>query len=381
MAITIKCRLYPTHEQQEKLEQTLDGCRWVYNYFRKKQMSVEDMQFGLVELKESHPWLQNYHSKMLQMVVHQIDAARKALNTLKQHGRKTGKLAYSEECSTFVFNQSGFKIERRGHTDLLWLSKVGYAEIRLNRQPVNIKQIAVTRKSSGRWFANVVCEEARKLVPRIDTSKSIGIDVGIKNFLYDSEGGSVANPKFLTKMLKPLRRFDKKVSRRKIGSNNHEKATHMRARLYERMYNKRRDFLHKVSTEYARRYDLIFLERLAINNMVRNHKLARAILDCGWGTFKEMLEYKAKLVIGVEPAYTSIECSRCHEMVPKSLAVRTHVCPNCSLILDRDYNSAIVVEQRGCALLLCLPQGLREVTPVEISKRSMKQEEAIGLVR
>jgi putative transposase len=79
--LNFKFRLYPTKEQESALEQTLDGCRWVYNYFRKKPMSVEDVQFALVELKESHPWIRNHHSKMLQMVVHQIDAARKALHT------------------------------------------------------------------------------------------------------------------------------------------------------------------------------------------------------------------------------------------------------------------------------------------------------------
>lgn len=339
-------------------------------------MSVEDMQFTLVELKESHPWLRNYHSKMLQMVVHQIDAARKALNTLKQKGRKTGNLQYSEECSTFVYNQSGFKIERHGNTDLLWLSKVGYVEIRLHRQPSNIRQISVTRKRSGKWFANVICEETRQVVPRINTSKSVGIDMGIKNFAYDSDGRAVPNPLFLKSMLKPLRRVSRKVSRRQHGSNNYNKAKHMRARLYERIYNRRVDFLHKVSSEYARRRDLIFLERLSINNMARNHKLAGAILDSSWGTFKAMLQYKAKLVIKVNPAYTSVECSTCHEMVPKSLAVRTHVCPNCGLVLSRDHNYAIVIEQRG-RVLLCLPQELREVTPVEIAWQSLKQEETI----
>jgi putative transposase len=161
-----------------------------YNYFRKRQsISIEDMQFTLVELKESHQWLyNNYHSKMLPMVVHQIDAARSALKTLKEHGRKTDKLKYLEECSTFVYNQSGFKIERHGNTNLLWLSKLGYIEIRLSRQPVNIKQISVTKKPSGKWFANIVCEQSRPLIiPKIDTSKCVGIDVGITKFVHDSD--------------------------------------------------------------------------------------------------------------------------------------------------------------------------------------------------
>jgi putative transposase len=391
---TIKCRLYPDQIQREKLEQTLDGCRWVYNYFRtQKNLSVEDMQFALTELKESHPWLRNYHSKMLQMIVRQIDAARKALKTLAEHGRKTGRLKYSKECNTFVYNQSGFRIERHGNTDLLWLSKVGFVEIRLlHKQPSNnIKQISVTRKPTGRWFANIVCEEeARQLVitPRIDiSSKCVGIDVGITKFVHDSDNREVENPQFLKKMLKPLRRIDRKVSRRQFGSSNYQKAKHMRARLWERIYNKRHDFLHKVSTAYSKRYDLIFLERLQIPNMVKNHHLARSVLDSGWGYFKSMLKYKAKAVIEVNSAFTSVDCSKCGNKVQKSLAARTHRCDKCGIALDRGYNASLNILQRGRRAMLCLslplllPMGHREVTPVEILWGSQKQEESSGLVQ
>ncbi|SRR5579885_455336 len=383
MTITVKCRLYPTAQQQEMLEQTLDGCRWVYNYFRNKPMSIYDMQFALTELKESHPWLRNYHSKMLQMVVHQIDVARSGLRVLSKRGKKTGKLKYAEECNTFVYNQTGFKIERHGDTDLLWLSKVGYVgEIRLHRrQPYNIKQISITRKPSGRWYANIVCEQSRPLVvPPINTSKSIGIDVGITKFVHDSDNHSVDNPQFLKKMLKPLRRADRKVSRRQFGSCNYKKAKGMRARLWERIYNKRHDFLHKLSTVYAKRYDLIFVEKLNIMNMVRNHKLARSIVDSGWTTFKAMLEYKAKLVFEVNSYNTSVDCSRCGNKVAKSLAVRTHRCDKCGLVLDRDYNASLNILQSGKALLgdgIGLPMGHGEFTPVEIAaqQQSLKQEE------
>jgi putative transposase len=342
-------------------------------------MSVEDMQFALVELKESHPWLCNYHSKMLQMVVHQIDAARSALKTLSEHGRKTGKLKYSEECNTFVYNQSGFKIERHGKTHTIWLSKVDVLEIRMHRRTLlNIKQVSVTKKPSGKWFANIVCEEAKRAaIPRIDTSKCVGIDLGITKLVHDSDNHEVENPLFLKQnMLKPLRRADRRLSRRQFGSNNYQKAKHMRARLWERIYNKRHDFLHKLSTEYVRKYDLIFVERLQINNMVKNHHLARSIIDSGWGYFKEMLQYKAKIVLEVNPAYTSIDCSKCGNKVPKSLAVRTHHCDRCGTVLDRDYNAALNILQRGRMLLCLLPMVHGEVTPVEIVRQSMKQEEA-----
>ncbi len=131
--------------------------------------------------------------------------------------------------------------------------------------------------------------------------------------------------------------------------------------------------MHKTSTYYANRYDLIFLERLRVANLTRNHRLARMILDASWSTFKMMCYYKANRVMEVEPAYSSINCSRCGHKVPKSLAVRTHVCPRCGLVIDRDYNSAINHLHNGLKQLR-LPVERREVTPAEIVQQSRKQE-------
>ena len=138
----------------------------------------------------------------------------------------------------------------------------------------------------------------------------------------------------------------------------------MLARLYERINNKRRNFLHQTSTYYASRYDLIFLERLRVANLTRNHRLARKILDSSWSTFSMMCQYKANRMVEVEPAYSSIDCSRCGHPVPKSLAVRTHVCPKCGAVLDRDYNSAINHLQNGLQSL-DLPMERGKVTPAE----------------
>jgi putative transposase len=103
-----KFRLYPTEEQEARLVETLDGCHWVYNYFNKGKMSEFDMNYALVELKEQHPWLRNYHSKMLQMVAKQVASARNALEVLKAHGHRTGKLRYREhdDYNSFTYNQS-----------------------------------------------------------------------------------------------------------------------------------------------------------------------------------------------------------------------------------------------------------------------------------
>lgn len=366
--LNYKFRLYPTHEQEQRFVETLDGCRWVYNYFYKREMSEFDMNYALVELKEQEPWLYNYHSKMLQMVGKQIATARKVLGTLKACGYNTGKLHYSEHdnYNSFTYNQSGFRIEH----DRLLLSKIGSIKIVLHRQPVDVKQVTVTRQA-GKWYAIVTCKIVKPVFKFINPRKSVGIDVGITKFSHDSDDHEVENPLVLAKMIRPLRRAHRRVSRKLKGSNNHAKSKSMLSRLHRRAYNKRRDFLHKLSTEYSRRYDVIFLERLRTLNMVKNRHVARYVLDSGWRTFKTMLEYKAKMVLEVEPRNTSIDCSRCGYSVPKSLAVRTHICDSCGLVLDRDHNASLNILCRG---LSRLPVECREVTPVEIAYRSRKQE-------
>jgi putative transposase len=135
--LNYRFRLYPTKEQELALEQTLDGCRWVYNYFLSiPKMSEFDMNYALTELKEQHPWLRNYHSKMLQMVAKQVSAARKVAK---------GKLTYRYNFTAFTYNQTGFRIA----DNKLSLSKIGSIRIVLHRQPVNVKQVTICKKKDG----------------------------------------------------------------------------------------------------------------------------------------------------------------------------------------------------------------------------------------
>jgi putative transposase len=317
--------LYPTFEQEQRLVEALDGCRWVYNCFINIGLSSEyEMSYALTELKEQEAWLYNYHSEMLQMVSNKVAASFKALSALKRRGHRIGRLRYltHEEYNSFTNNQSGFKITRHGNTDLLWLSKIGYIEIRLHRQPVNIKQVTVCRKN-GYWYALIAYEIGRRIFSFIDPQKAIGIDVGIAKFSHDSDNYEIENPLFLKQMLKPLRRAHRRLSRRQKDSKNYNKAKSWAARLHGRIARQRNDFLHKTSTYYACRYDIIFLERLRTLNIAKNRRVARYMLDSGWRTFKLMLEYKARMTIEVDPAYTSVNCPRCHNQVPKTLAMRT----------------------------------------------------------
>ena len=384
-----KFRLYPTVQQEKRLQNNLNVCKWVYNKFVESAqtgfLTRNDMNYMLTELKQQEPWLYNYHSKMLQMISVQVDGSQKALVQLRKKGYKTGMLRFARygEYRTFTYNQSGYNLERHSDKDLLWLSKIGFVEIRKHREPIgNIKQIIVSRSKSGKWHAIITCKIDNTTIPKLNFSKVAGIDVGIKQFAYDSQGHVTPNPLNLKKMLKPLARIQRKVSRRQKGSNNRKKAVRWYQRIHERIAHRRRDFHHKLSTQYARNNDVVFVERLAKLNMVKNRRLARNILDSGWGTFCNMLDYKCKMLVEVPARNTTVDCSRCGSMVPKSLAVRIHRCDNCGLVLDRDHNASINILKKGLDIFgIKLPQELREVTSVKILMRSMKQKEANGFSR
>jgi putative transposase len=343
-------------------------------YSKNKSVSRNDLNYFLTELKEQESWLYSYHSKMLQMISTQIDGAQKALKQLHENGKNTGSLKFKKygEYRTFTYNQSGFKIE----DGFLYLSKIGKTKIIQHRSlPENaqITQVIVSKSKSEKWYCSITCNVDMDL-PKISLTKSVGIDVGIKNLVYDSDGFVTKNPLNLQKLLKPLIRVQRKISRRKKHSNNRKKAVKFYRVIHERIKNRRKDFLHKLSTHYAKKYDVVFVERLSKLNMIKNHSLAQRILDSGWGTFTNMLDYKCMLV-EVPAKNTTINCSKCTNPVPKSLASRIHKCNVCGLILDRDHNAAINILNKGLEIFnIKLPQELRKVTPVEISLRSMKQE-------
>ena len=339
------------------------------------------MNYILTELKQSEPWLYNYHSKMLQMVSTQLEGSEKSLIELSKKGYKTGQLRFARynEFRTFTYNQSGYKLEMHGDKTLLCLSKIGDIRMTQHRNipgDTKIKQVTVTKSKSGKWFACMTIDtELLFNIPKISFAKAVGIDVGIKSFAYDSDGHRTPNPLNLKKMLKSLARVQRKVSRRKKGSSNMLKAILHMQKIHERIANRRKDFQHKLSAQYAKNNDVVFVEKLEKLNMVKNHKLARNIMDSSWGTFLQKLEYKCKLFVEVPARNTSINCSRCGNAVPKSLAVRIHKCDKCNLVIDRDYNASINILQKGLNIFNHdIPQELRELTPVKISRRSLKQE-------
>jgi putative transposase len=177
--------------------------------------------------------------------------------------------------------------------------------------------------------------------------------MGLKVFLVTADGQQVANPRHSRKGEKRLAKFQRRVSRRQKGSNRRKKAVVLLARAHQHVKHQRADHHHKTALTLVRAYDTIYLEDLRVANLVRNRHLAKSISDAGWAQFRSILEAKAacagRQVFAVPPAYTSQDCSGCGARVQKSLSVRTHICPFCGLVLDRDENGARNVLRAGQA--------------------------------
>ncbi len=199
----------------------------------------------------------------------------------------------------------------------------------------------IVHRPSG-WYLQCVCATEAQPLPAVDTA--VGLDMGITYLVADSTGRLVKNPKHLQVSAQRLAKAQRRLCRRHKGSYRRKKAAQQVARIHERIAHQRTDTLHKVSRQYVNAYQTIAIENLQPANMVQNHSLARAISDASWSTLRWYLSYKAedagRQVVAVPPHYTSQRCSRCKEHVQKSLSVRTHVCPFCGYVADRDTNAA-----------------------------------------
>jgi putative transposase len=218
------------------------------------------------------------------------------------------------------------------------------------------KTLYLVLRADGHWYALIACETERESehCPGTCTHADIGIDVGLKSFLTDSQGNTVDNPRFYRTSQRTLRRKQRVLCRRKKGSHRRRKAAKNVAKTHLKITRQRRDHHFNVAKQYANNYHHIAVENLAITNMVQNHKLAKSIMDASWGAFLAILEEKAERaghqVIRVNPRFTTQACSTCGELVQKSLSVRTHMCPSCGYVADRDVNAAKNILSKAGAL-------------------------------
>ena len=390
-------RLYPNKDIEERMLKILDVCRHGYNFFLSEfnnwdNISYEEMSSMIPNLKICDDMYKEPYSKSLQHECKKLFNNLSALHELKNNGHKVGRLRFKGKnwFKSFTYNQSGFRLDKIGkRCDRLWLSKIGYIKIRCHRKiQGNIKQIVIKHESSGKWYASLIEElpdvKKHKLCEVLN-DKIIGIDLGLIDVVYDSDGNKTANPKHLKSHAKRLAHIQRIFSKKKKGSSNRNKYRIKLACAYEKLVNSRDDFLHKLSRYYVDRYEIIGFEDMCISSFVEDHPMAKYMLDASWGKLREYVYFKAERAgntrILVDTWNTTQMCNKCKKFVYKSLKDRLHACPHCGLKMSRDFNSAIEIKYRTIQRITEIGKGLAKSTPVEMKAllsnkqlSSMKQE-------
>jgi putative transposase len=376
---TFEYRLYPNTEQSRLLMQCLSETRHLYNEMLEtaKAQYAEKRTFpGKYELTSRFKGRGGEHvpTTTVQTLADRLTKAVKRYLAFKELGEKVGfpRFKKPNRWHSFQLRQYGKDVyvhEDKKH--LIVPAKIGKSlKIKMHR-PIegNPKTVYLVRRADGHWYALIVCEtEPNKThQPTACEHPAIGIDVGLKSFLTDSDGNTVDNPRFYRTSQKTLRRKQRTLCRRKKGSHRRRKAAKSTAQTHLKIARQRRDFYYKTAKQYAEHYQVMAVEKLSILNMVQNHSLAKSIMDASWGAFLDILSEKAAraghTVVRVNPRFTSQKCYKCGESVQKSLSVRTHLCPFCGYIANRDVNAAQNILLRARAL----PSGtVSSGSPVEL---------------
>ena len=340
-----------------------------------KYISAFDLCKQLTDAKKDFVWLKEPDSQALQMALKNLDVAFKNMSS----GKGFPKFKAKSGNQSFICPNNTRKIDfEKG---LLTIPKIKNIPIIIDRKfKGQIKRVTISKNPTGKYFASVLVDNHQELPAKVPIGgKSMGIDLGLKEFAVLSDGTRITNPRFLEREIFHLKYLQGQTSKKKKGSNNRRKANRKIALCHERITNMRKDFLHKLSSALVRENQTICVEDLAVKNMVKNHKLARAISQVGWSEFVRQLTYKAawygKNLIRInrfEPS--SKTCNNCGwKYQDLDLSEREWTCEGCGQTIDRDLNAARNILVAG----LNIGGGVHRRKPVELpvlAGSTMKQE-------
>ncbi len=363
----VQVRLYPSIEQQTLLAQTFGCSRWWWNHALNKSIETyKETGKGLgrsalnallpaLKKAEDTKWLAECYSQVLQATTLNLTTAYKNFF----EGRARFPRFKSKHGKQSIQYPQNVKIVD-GNVKLP--GNIGIVKAKIHR-PIEgkIKAVTVSRTPSGKYFASILTE-VEGGIPTTTEGKIYGIDLGIKHFAVVTDGEKVSkydNPKHLAKHEKNLKRKQQKLARKQKGSNSRNRYKKVVAKVYERVSNSRQDFLHKLSYKLVSDSQAVIVENLHVKGMVRNHNLAKAISDCGWGMFINFLAYKLERkgarLIEVDRWFPSSKlCSNCfYQIGEMPLDIREWTCPQCCTHHDRDGNAANNIRAEGIRMLAC----------------------------
>lgn len=362
MLKAVKVRIYPTIEQSVILAKHFGCARWLWNHCLSvmtetykttgKGISAFTMKKQIPALKIEHEWLKECYSQCLQQSVLNLS---QAFQNFFEGRAKYPRFKSKHHRQSVQFPQN---VKVVSESAIKFPGLLGTVAAKIHRPTEgDLKTVTVSQMPDGKYFASLLIEDGTAKPETSSNGNAIGIDLGLTDFAITSDGSKYANPRHLKKHERNLKRKQRQLSRRKKGSQNRNKARIKVAKVHGKIARVREDFHHKLSRKIVNENQVIVVEDLALKNMVKNHSLAKAISDVGWGQFCTMLKYKAefegKVYLEIGRFFPSSHlCSNTLFPLEKmDLSVRSFVCPHCPERHDRDVNAAINIRNEGLRIL------------------------------
>ena len=360
-----KVRLYPNEEQKVFFAKSFGCCRFIWNkmlsdkikYYEKTKKTLRQYP---AQYKKEFEWLKEVDSLALSRVERNL---HQAYQSFFKQGTGFPKFKKKGVRDSYTTNNQKGTVAVTGNS--VKLPKIGHIKAVIDRPIVGlIKSATISKTATDKYYVSLLVETVVEPLPK--TNSNIGIDLGLTDFITLSNSTKVANPKFLLKLEQKLAREQKILSKRRqvakskgrklSESSNYQKQKLKVAKIYEKIINTRKDFLHKLSFNLVKNHDLIAVENLNVKGIVKNKNLAKPISDSSWSAFIAMLTYKAewydKEVVKIDRWFPSSKtCSHCqHKLATLPLSVRQWRCPSCENINDRDINASINILNEGLRL-------------------------------